>query len=488
MTLLSIFAAAREAPSRIALVTETACYTYAQLATLARRRAALLRPLRGPVLLPMRPNLDSVLWLYAAAASGTPFVPLSARATRCERIAVQALTGACELPASADADTAPFCEMRIDPEQDFVLVPTSGSSGDPKIVVLSRRAVLASAAASVANLGLDADERWFLCMPLTHVGGLAIVVRMLAARGTVVLFDAGDRGLLASTRELAARIREQRASLVSLVPTLLDRLLREGFRPPASLRAVLLGGAGCSPELAECAWNAGIPLLTSYGLTETGSQITALRYGQRYERIARRDERVSSGQPLPGVEIKIVDGRIAVKTPALLTRYFGASLPAIDADGWFLTADRGFIDQRGELFVLGRTDLMLVTGAENVDPEEVERALRQLPEVQTACVFGLPCAEFGQRVAAAIVLNPGIATLEPRLRAAALRSRLAPALSRSKIPRSFIFATELALTATGKLDRAACAKQFGAAAGDAIGDAAGDAAGDAIGVPVLSVS
>jgi len=348
-------------------------------------------------------------------------------------------------------------------------VPTSGTSGNPKIVVLSRRAVLASAAACEANLGTLADDRWLLCLPLSHVGGLAVVVRMLAARRTVVLFDSGEAGLLASSRELAARIKERRVSIVSLVPTVLDKLLREGFTPPASLRAVLLGGAGCAPELAERAWHARIPLLTSYGLTESGSQIVARRYAERYEHLARRDDRVSSGRPLAGVELKIVGDRIAVKGPAMLTRYLGVDLPAVDSGGWFLTQDRGVFGERGELFVLGRTDLVLVTGGENVDPEEVERALRELREVQDACVFGLPSAEFGLRIAAVVVLQKISWARAPALRIAALREGLARTLAPSKIPRSFVFAAALPVTATGKLDRAACVRQFGALAGEDAG-------------------
>jgi len=466
MTQLSIFAAARTAPTQIALVTETACYSYAQLATLARGRAAALMHLQCPVLLQLRPNLDSLLWLYAAAASGTPFVPLPPRATLRERIAAQALTGGCELPTLVGCDNDAFREQRVDPEQAFALVPTSGSSGTPKIVVLSRRAVLASAAASEANLGVLADERWLLCLPLSHVGGLAIVVRMLAARRTVVLFDPGEAGLLASSRELAARMTERRVSIVSLVPALLDKLLREGFTPPASLRAVLLGGAGCAPDLAERAWQARIPLLTSYGLTETGSQIVARRYAERYERLARRDDRVSSGQPLAGVELKLVGDRIAVRGPALLTRYLDPELPAVDADGWFLTTDRGVFGELGDLFVLGRTDLVLVTGGENVDPEEVERALRDLPDVADACVFGLPSAEFGLRIAAVVVLQRISWARAPALRIAGLRKGLARTLAPSKIPRSFVFAAALPVTVTGKLDRAACVRQFGALAGE----------------------
>jgi O-succinylbenzoic acid--CoA ligase len=333
---------------------------------------------------------------------------------------------------------------------------TSGSTGVPKVVVLSRRAVLASAVASESNLGLDAEERWLLCLSLSHVAGLAIVVRMLAARRTVVLFEAGSAGLLSSIADVGRRIHDERVTLVSLVPPLLERLLSDGFKPPHTLRAVLLGGAGCSPDLAERARRAGVPLITSYGLTETGSQVAALRYLDRHSPVPQRSGCVSSGHPLAGVEIRIVGKRIAVKSAALLSGYVGVSTPAVDVDGWFVTSDLGVLGPTGELYVLGRTDSVIVTGGENVDPEEVEHALRLLPEIQDACVFGVPSVEFGQRVVAMVVPVAGTAGLKLETIAVQLRSQLAP----FKLPRTLVIAESLPFTASGKLDRRTCANRF----------------------------
>jgi acyl-CoA synthetase (AMP-forming)/AMP-acid ligase II len=280
---------------------------------------------------------------------------------------------------------------------------------------------------------------------------------MLAARRTVVLMESGAASLLARVHDLGRTIHEQSVTLVSLVPTLLERLLQDGFTRPPALRAVLLGGAGCSPDLAERARRAGIPLLTSYGLTETGSQIAARRYAERHAPLPERRGCVSSGHPLAGVEIRIVGECIAVKAPALLSSYVGAAAPAVDAEGWFITSDRGAFGPQGELYVLGRSDSIIVTGGENVDPEEVERALRMLPEIQDACVFGLPSVEFGQRVVAVVVAAAAATTLELEQLTVHLDSRLA----RFKLPRALVVADTLPFTASGKLDRPACAAQFG---------------------------
>jgi O-succinylbenzoic acid--CoA ligase len=455
--LLSIFAAAQASPNRVGLVTATGRSTYAELAALTASRAAALAGSSDPVLLQPRLDLDSLLWIYALAATGTPFVALSPSATPRERDAALALTRARELPRVASLVANSFVERVIDAEQPFVLMPTSGSTGAPKVVVLSRRAVLASAAASAANLGVVSEERWLLCLPLAHVGGLSVVVRMLAARRTVVLFDSGPQGLLGRVPGLARCMREARVSLVSLVPPVLERLLDAGFTPPTALRAVLLGGAGCSAPLARRAWRTGIPLVTSYGLTETSSQIVARRYAERWLPLAERDGCVSSGQPLQGAEIKLVGERIAIRAAALLSEYRGGAPPALDADGWFLSQDRGAIGRDGELYVLGRADLVLVSGGENVDPEEVERALRALPEIEDACVFGVPCAEFGQRVAVAAVTAPGADGVDLRW----ITSRLRATLARCKHPRALVLVDSLPRTGTGKLDRRACAERFG---------------------------
>ncbi len=457
MTGLSIFAAAREAPDRLALITDSGRFTYSEVASLTLRRAAALANFQGPILLQPRLDLDSLLWLYAASAAGTPFVAPHAGATPRERAAVQLLTGARNPPSADVAAFPPISDTEANPDAPFSLMLTSGSTGAPKVVVLSRRAVLASAAASESNLSLDDEERWLLCLSLSHVAGLSIVVRMLIARRTVVLMESSAPGLLSRMSELGRRIHAERVTLVSLVPPLLDRLLREGFQPPRTLRAVLLGGAGCSPDLAERALRAGVPLLTSYGLTETGSQIVARHYAARRAPLPRQGEFVSSGHPLAGVEIKIVGGRIAVRTAALLSGYFGAAAPALDADGWFVTGDRGAFGPTGDLYVLGRSDSIIISGGENVDPEEVERALRALPEVLDACVFGLPCTEFGQRVVAVVVPAAGTTPFGLEHLTVKLRSQLA----RSKIPRALVLTDALPFTALGKLDRRRCAERFG---------------------------
>ncbi len=461
MSLLSIFAAARESPKRVGLITATAQYTFADLAALSSDRANTLYRFPAPLLLQPSIDLESMLWLYAASAMGTTFLALHTRATAGEQAAVTALAGARSAPTlgeeATDSRAEPSDRPVSHPDQAYCLMQTSGSSGSPKLVELSRRAVLASAAASQSNLGLLDDERWLLCLPLAHVAGLSILVRMLAARRMVVLFDPGEAGLLARAADLGRQMHEHRVTLVSLVPSVLERLLREGVRPPRSLRAVLVGGAGCSEEMAVRARRAGFPILTSYGLTETGSQIVARRYSERDLPLPARSGCVSSGHPLPGVELKLVGETIALKTPALFSGYFGRTATPLDAEGWFITSDRGLIGPEGELYVLGRTDTMIVTGGEKVSPEEVERVLRKIPAIREACVFGVPCAEFGSSIVAVVTA----ATSGPEIDLELLFAQLGEELARFKLPRAFALAKVLPVTASGKLDRQACRDRFG---------------------------
>jgi O-succinylbenzoic acid--CoA ligase len=226
-------------------------------------------------------------------------------------------------------------------------------------------------------------------------------------------------------------------TLTSLVPTQLERLLQNDRFPPESLRAVLLGGAPPSRALLERALRLGWPIRKTYGMTETCSMVTleAAGAGATSE---------SAGLLLPGTEMRIEAGIIEVRGPTLMSGY----LPATPApkDGWFRTRDLGRFDAQGCLEVLGRADESIVSGGENVQPREVEAVLLGAEEVAEACVFGVPDAQWGQRVAAALVVagTPDWDKLE-RL--------LCGALARFKHPRLVVVVDALPLTPSGKIDR-----------------------------------
>lgn len=451
MSTLSIFEAAREAPSAPALIEGDASYTFADIAERCRPLAALLQSARPSVLaLTPRANVESLLWIYAALATGTALLTLHQRSTEDERQKARLLAGSVDvesLPASSPPGTFQP-PAALDAESAALLIPTSGSTGTPRLVELSRRALLASAAASAQNLGWEPDDTWLLCLPLAHTGGLSIVTRCLLARRTLLLFEPGNAGLTARLPELQRAL--ERATLVSLVPSVLSALLDASPAPPARLRAVLLGGAACTPALAERAHAGRWPLLTSYGLTETASQVVTRRYAERFAPLPVRSGVVSSGHPLPGVELSLREGQLCLRAGSLFTRYVGSSAPPLH-DDWLVTSDLGELGPGGELYVRGRSDDVIISGGENVDPLEVEAALLQLPGVSGACVAGTRSARFGAIVSALLVSREP-AYCDPARLAELLSDRLA----RHKLPRRALIAESLPLTLSGKVDRRAC--------------------------------
>lgn len=459
MNPLSIFEAAREAPDALAFIDGAEALSFRAAAERTAPLAAALVSARPRVLaLTPRADTESMLWLYAALATGTPVLTLHTRATPAERDQASRQAAASEPPAVAPASFDASALPPSDDSRALAFIPTSGSTGAPRLVELSRRSMLASAHASAQNLGWQAHDRWLLCLPLAHTGGLSIVVRCLVARQSVLLFEPGPSGVLGRIKALAQAAGS--ATLVSLVPSVLSALLDAGFQATAALRAVLLGGAGCSPVLAARAHAAGLPLLTSYGLTETASQVVTRRYAERFQPLPERHGVVSSGQPLPGVTLRVDGERIALRTPSLFSGYLGEAGPGpdLDPDGFWLTSDRGELGTDGELYVRGRSDDVIVSGGENVDPLEVEAALSALPGVHAACVFGTPSPRFGQ-VVTAVLVSADSTLGDPSHLAQLLADRLA----RHKFPRRALLTDSLPLTAAGKVDRRAVSDRYRAA-------------------------
>ncbi|HEX4418162.1 MAG TPA: AMP-binding protein [Kofleriaceae bacterium] len=422
---LSIVAAAREAPDRIAIETADRALTFAECAARVADRNADRRQAAHAIV--ATPSLDTVLAVYAALEAQRPIALIHHRLTAEDTARQRQLIADAELPA----DTA-------------VVLFTSGSTGASRGVVLSRAALAAVAAASAAHLGWRDEDRWLLALSMAHAGGLSIVIRCLAGRRPIALCDHDfDRD------RTAARLA--RSSLASLVPTQLAALLDDpAWHPPAGLRAVLLGGAAAPPALLAQAAARGVAFLTTYGMTETLGQLAT----------APPDRAGDPDAPLialPGVTIEAgtlraaPDGTppvpapapIVIRAPMLATCYLGgaAIAPA------FTTADLGYLDG-GALHIAGRRDDAIITGGENVHPIAIEGVLAATPGVRAACVFGVPDARWGQIVGAAIVVAPGF-----ELGAAAARWRTAlPAHAR---PRRLAICAALPLLPTGKVDRRA---------------------------------
>lgn len=426
---LSIFEAARDAGGAPGLQIADREYAFSELADMTRERIEVLNRHPGdgtPYPLVADNSLETVVTLYGLLENHIPALLLHPRLTAGEREA--------RLAAAAPSGPVRYAGAAA-------ILYTSGTTGEPRGAVLTRSALIASAGASEANLGWQADDCWLLCMPIAHVGGLSILTRCLLARRCVALASRFDAGLLPEW------ITTQRLTLISLVPTMLTRVLDEhpAWTPPPHLRAVLLGGAAASPKLLKRAAARRLPISVTYGLTEACSQVTTTRYARRGD---PSDQ--GSGEPLPGVEVRIVDGRIQVRGATLMAGYWNeAPLPP---DAWFDTGDLGEIDAKGCLHVHARRADLIVTGGENVYPAEVENALEFYPGIAAAGVFGVPDEAWGHTVAAALVaenIPPSDSALIEFIGA-----RLAP----HKRPRRICFVPALPQTAAGKLDRGALAQ------------------------------
>jgi O-succinylbenzoic acid--CoA ligase len=258
-------------------------------------------------------------------------------------------------------------------------------------------------------------------MPLTHVGGLSIPIRSAIYSTTAVLHGRFD--IEAVLNELMDPAR--RITMVSLVPTMLSRLLDAGLERPPALRWALLGGGPIASPLLERAEAAGVPVAPTYGMTEACSQIATF------------------GCPLPGVNYCIdggTPGEVLVEGPIVAPA-------ALAQDGWLHTGDLGQIEH-GRLQIVGRIADTIITGGENVAPAEVEGLLLEHPAVADAAVFGRPDAEWGEAVSARVVLRPGA-----RVDVAALRAHCAARLAPFKVPKAFSFSERLPRSETGKLVR-----------------------------------
>ena len=294
---------------------------------------------------------------------------------------------------------------------DAAVMVTSGSTGEPKGAVLTHDAIAANAMATSSFLEVDpSTDRWLACLPLAHVGGLAVVVRALLTGTPLEVHDGFDDAAVAD----AAR---RGATLTSLVPTALQRTEASAFR------AILLGGSAIPAQRPQ-------NTVATYGLTETFSGV------------------VYEGWPLRGVELRTVDDEVQLRCPMLLRCYRDNTDPRTE-DGWFPTGDAGALAPDGQLSVFGRVDDMITSGAEKVWPVAVERVLAQHPGVGEVAVVGRPDPEWGQAVTAVVVpADPASAPTVDELRDA-VKSQL-PAYC---APRAIELVDKLPKTPLGKTQR-----------------------------------
>lgn len=314
-----------------------------------------------------------------------------------------------------------------------LVISTSGSSGQPKRVVLTRDAVLASVDASAKRLG--ARGQWLLALPASYVAGVQVMCRSLVAGHEPVVVEALD-----FDAALAPLLDEGRDVLLftSLVPTQLHRLMEHDAQVEAlrRLHTILLGGGPIDAALRAKAESAGLHIVSTYGASETAGGC------------------VYDGLPLDGVELAVdEDGRLRVGGPTIFEEYAGDAALSEEAKvgGWFLTSDIARIDDEGQLHVLGRIDDVVVSGGVNVPLTAVARRLREHPEIDTVEVIGVPDDEWGMRVVAFVVSSVAV----EHVSTAEARDWVGAEHSRNWAPQQVVVLDELPLLDNGKVDRQA---------------------------------
>lgn len=330
--------------------------------------------------------------------SGEPFAPLPTDPALAERVRRVA-------------------RVDVPLESGAVMLPTSGSSGEPKGVLLSRTALVASAEATHARLG--GPGQWLLVMPAYFVGGLQVLTRSLLAGIEPVMADDFGEGAKAMTGE---------RRYTSMVPTQLARLLETDIEGLRSFDAILVGAAATSADLKQRAQDAHVNVVTTYGMTETGGGC------------------VYDGRPLDGVTVALDNDRVLLGGPTLFDGYRLEPRLTAEAlqDKGFRTQDRGRINEDGRLEILGRIDDVVISGGVNVVLPSVQQRLLTHELVTDAVVLGVEDQEWGSRVVAFVI---GTATLDE------LRDHVSAELPRTWAPRELIQLDELPMLASGKVDR-----------------------------------
>ena len=479
-------ARAKASPQALALIIGERHWLYSELNTLvnvcATNLAGCVQPGQHVGVL-IHNSLANVCLMHAVARIGAVLVPLNLRLTN-QELAWQLEHSNCVVLVTSDEmfeqvsilaeqklsviraqdllnplndlESIPSTAFRI--ENRMAIVFTSGTTGQPKGAVLTFANLFWSAAASAYRLGVHQDDRWLCCLPLYHVGGLAIILRSCLYGTAVVLNDQFDEQAISDSLD------HQAITVISLVPTMLLRLLdyRGNLPLPSRLRHLLLGGGAAPANLFKRCQELNISLSVTYGLTEAASQIATM------VPLGTGSKPGSAGKPLLFTSVKILDdqgrdlaaskiGEICVTGPTVMAGYYDNEQATTDIlhGGCLHTGDIGFLDGDGDLWLVQRPNDIIISGGENIYPSEVENALVEHPSVAAVCVVGIPDPEWGQRVAAMVEQQHG-----PALPRHELLDFGRNTVASYKLPKEIDFVDQLPQTASGKIHRRLITEQL----------------------------
>jgi fatty-acyl-CoA synthase len=353
---------------------------------------------------------------------------------------------------------------KVNHDSPALILFTSGSTGKPKSAVLSHAAIVNNAALAAQQLGGKAGQVWLNVLPMFHVGGsVTMLLGAISIQGTLVHMPAFDPDAMLKA------LADYGVDLTMAVPTMLLAMMASPSLKDtdlSALRAIVTGGTAVPPELVRTVKQCmGAQVLSLMGQTEASGTMFCNQPGDSEDQVTR-----SVGKPLPLSEVKIqntengntnavdVIGEICVRGPCRMSEYFEMpekSLEAIDTDGWLHTGDLGYIRSDGRVAVTGRLKDMIIRGGENIYPREIEDELVEHADISQVAVFGLPDAQWGEQVAAAVILRPGA-----KLDIDALTLFLQTRIARHKIPKVWQQLESFPLNASGKIQKFLLQEQF----------------------------
>ncbi len=466
-------------PGAVALIAGNRHLTYGQLYDKALRLAGSLskKGIKPGMHVALAGNNSDqyVLLLHALILLGAVVVPVNIRLTA-EDIENQISFADCEhilidddmqftiltqnisqhkfseiTPDSSDTSGISFERLQSD---TLLLMFTSGTSGSPKCVELTYANIFYNALGTKLRLQFTEDDSWLLSLPLYHIGGFSIVLRT-CIYGIPLLIPEG-----LESKDIKAAIDEQDPAFISLVPTMMKRLLENNVKPNNLHKAILLGGGPIPGGLVDACEKYGWKIATTYGTTETGSQIAT----RHPDAVAQKE---SAGQPLPFTSIRIIDkqgdevsagteGEIIVATPSCMKGYYKQDdlTAEVIHDGWYHTGDYGYVTEDSYLYVVSRRSDIIVSGGENINPVEVEYVLRDHSGIQDVCVIPYSDPEWGEVPVAVIVPVDEAVSLE------SIKQFLTGKIASFKIPKKIFYFEEIPYTQTGKIQRELIRKQI----------------------------
>ena len=333
-------------------------------------------------------------------------------------------------------------------EDTAVIIFTSGSSGEPKGVEITNSNLFESYLSITAEYSFASDDRFLASLPFYHIGGFSIITRTILSGGTLIIPTSLKTNVIASSLE------KYDPTVISLVPTMLKRLIEEKVQPNKNLRLAFIGGGPSDNDLVLTALKLGWPFVKVYGSTETSSMVS----GVEGEKLKAKP--ASGGRPFENVKIKTLDdlyeevetfkiGEIAVKSKSIAKGYLkNAKLWNTKIhNGYYLTGDWGYIDNDGYLFVVSRRSDLIISGGENIDPKEIEKVMLLHPSIGEAVVFPIPDKEWGQIPVAVLVIKDGKELSEYEI-----LDYLKKHLSSYKLPKKIFFTEKFPKTDLGKID------------------------------------